>query len=176
MEEKNAGRCPLAAGCSFVGTFLLIVVILICIPMTVPKLFGYTPYAIISGSMEPAIGTGSLVYIRSTEPENIQENDVIAFYGGRDLNAITVHRVVKNQVEEKEFITKGDANLTEDINPVDYSQLMGRVEMSIPKAGYAAQILTGNDGKIIAVSIVGLAIVLHLLAVVLDRQREKDSD
>ena len=37
------------------GNLLLVLVILICVPLTVPRLFGYNIYSVISGSMEPAI-------------------------------------------------------------------------------------------------------------------------
>jgi len=48
---------------------LLAALVLICLPLTVPRLFGYHIYTVVSGSMEPAIPTGSLVYIREAAPE-----------------------------------------------------------------------------------------------------------
>lgn len=114
---------------------------------------------------------GSLVFIKGMEAREVKEGDVIAFYGGRDTNAIITHRVVKNKVIEGKFITKGDANQTEDMNPVDYQEFIGRVELSIPKAGNLAQMLTSMEGKIAAASMIGLAAVLHLLAGVLESRR-----
>lgn len=122
--------------------------------------------------MEPAIPTGSLVYIKGMEAKDVQAEDVIAFYGGRDTNAIITHRVVENRVVMGEFITKGDANQTEDMNPVDYDALIGRVEWSIPKLGVLAQFLTSVEGKTAAASMIGLAVVLHILAMALDRRKE----
>lgn len=130
--------------CSALGTILLIVLIVGCLPLTVPRIFGYQLYTVISGSMEPEIPVGSLVYIKGMEPEDVEEKDVIAFYGGRDSNAIITHRVVENRVVMGEFITKGDANQTEDMNPVDYNEFIGRVELSIPAVGGIAQSLTSR--------------------------------
>lgn len=130
----------------------------------------------ISGSMEPEIQTGSLVYIGQIEPQNVQVNDVIAFYGGRDSNAIITHRVVENRVVMGEFITKGDANQTNDMNPVSYDELIGRVELTIPKFGVVAQMLTGMQGKIAAACLIALAVVLHLIASMVDRKRHTARD
>ena len=66
------------------STILLAALVAVCMPLTVPRLFGYHIYSVISGSMEPAIPTGSLVYIKEMEPEEMQTGDVIAFYGARD--------------------------------------------------------------------------------------------
>ena len=77
--------------------------------------------------MEPAIPTGSLVYIHETPPEDVAQEEVIAFYGARDSASIITHRVVENRVLMGEFVTKGDANQTEDMNPVPYGNFIGKV-------------------------------------------------
>ena len=106
-----------AAFISLLGTLLLILLVLVCLPLTVPRFFGYHIYSVVSGSMEPAIPTGSLVYIHETPPEDVAEEEVIAFYGAMDSASIITHRVVENRVLMGEFVTKGDANQTEDMNP-----------------------------------------------------------
>ena len=119
------------------------------------------------------ITTGSLVYVASVKPQDVQKEDIIAFYGGRDTNAIITHRVVENRVIMGEFITKGDANQTNDMNPVSYDELIGRVELTIPKFGVVAQMLSGTAGKIAAGSLIGVAIVLHMIAAMMDRPKEE---
>ena len=114
MNTKKTKKSPVAAACSALGTALLILLIVICLPLTVPKAFHYHVYTVISGSMEPAIPTGSLVYIKEMEPKDVQVDDVIAFYGTKDAASIITHRVVENRVLMGEFITKGDANATKD--------------------------------------------------------------
>ena len=176
MKDKRTKKSPVSAICSSLGTILLLVLILGCIPFTLPKLLNYQAYTVISGSMEPEIQTGSLVYIGQIEPQDVQVNDVIAFYGGRDSNAIITHRVVENRVVMGEFITKGDANQTNDMNPVSYDELIGRVELTIPKFGVVAQMLTGMQGKIAAACLIALAVVLHLIASMVDRKRHTARD
>lgn len=173
MKKKHK-KSPVPAICSVLGTAILIFVILLCIPFTIPKIMGGQIYTVISGSMEPAIPVGSLVYVEGIAPEDVQENDVIAFYGGRDANAIITHRVVENRIIMGEFITKGDANQTNDMNPVQYDNLLGRVEWSVPEVGVIAQMLTGMEGKIAAGSMIGLAVILHVIASVLEKNKEND--
>ena len=122
--------------------------------------------------MEPEIPVGSLVYIENANPEDMESGDVIAFYGGRDANAVITHRVVENRVIMGELITKGDANKTNDMNPVQYDNFIGVVKWSVPKVGTVAQIMTGLEGKIAAGSLIGLAVVLHLIASGLERREE----
>ena len=172
MSRINKRRAGIATVCSRLGTGLLALVILICIPMTVPKLFGYRPYTVISGSMEPAIAIGSLVYVRDVEPEAVVAKDVIAYYGGRDRDSVITHRVVENNISDREFITKGDANSANDVTPVPYHNLLGRVELTIPSLGYAAQLLTIREGKFAMIGVIGVAMVLSLIAAKLNRRRK----
>ncbi len=171
MKKKSFSRSPVCTICSALGTALLIILILGCIPFTLPRLLNYQAYTVISGSMEPAIPTGSLVYIKEIDPVNVLKNDIIAYYGSRDRNAIITHRVVENRTVMGEFITKGDANRTEDMNPVDYDHFIGKVKWIIPKLGIAAQFMTSREGKIAAGCMIGLAVILHLLAAMLEREK-----
>lgn len=171
MKKRKNKKSPVSAICSALGTILLIIIILCCIPLTVPRALGYELYTVISGSMEPEIPVGSLVFIKEADPQFVEVDDVIAFYGGKDTNAIITHRVVENRVVMGEFITKGDANQTNDMNPVAYEELIGSVELSIPKVGGLAQMLTSMTGKIAAACMIGVAVIFHLLAALLDKNR-----
>lgn len=172
-KEKKKRKNPGAVFCRFLGTVLLVAMILICLPLTAPKLFGYNIYTVVSGSMEPAIPTGSLVYIHEMAPEDVEVDDVIAFYGSADSASIITHRVVENRVLMGEFVTKGDANETEDMNPVPYSNFIGKVVRSFPEIGVFAQILTGQEGKFIAAGVILAAVILQGLGSLLDCRQEK---
>lgn len=174
MKSKNkTKKNPAAAGCNALGIFLLIAVVAICLPLTLPKAFGYHIYTVISGSMEPAIMTGSLVYIQECAPEDMQEGDIIAFYGAKDQASIITHRVVENRVLMGEFITKGDANNTQDMNPIPYGNFIGRVTRVIPSVGGIAQVLTSLPGKITAGCIIAASILLQMLGSFLAKRSEQ---
>lgn len=94
-------------------------------------------YVVQSGSMEPAIGTGSVVFVNDVPAERIEEGDVITFAESR-AGATTTHRVVeKHQAGDSvRFVTKGDANENRDSEPVYRNEIVGVVSLSVPAMGY----------------------------------------
>ena len=147
--------------CNILGTLILLSVILICLPVTVPRLMGYEIFNVVSGSMEPKIPTGSAVYVKAVEARDVQEGDIIAFWSGE---SVITHRVVENQIVEGEFTTKGDANEKEDINPVPYDALVGKVMLHFPILGDLMAVLTGTVGKIYMFCFAVCGIMFHILA------------
>ena len=176
MDKKKTKKRPVAAVCSSLGTVLLIMLVVACLPLTVPRVFGYQLYTVDNGSMDPAIPVGSLLYIQSAQPENMVPDDVIAFYGGRDSTAVITHRVVENREFMGEFITKGDANEKEDMEPVSYDNFIGKVRLAIPAAGKAAQVFSDTPGKIAAAGLIVLAVFLHGAAWKLEGGEDRDEN
>lgn len=172
MSRRRKKKSPVAVVCSALGTVLLILLVLVCLPLTVPRVFGYHIYTVVTGSMEPAIPTGSLVYIKGIPPQEVEEKDVIAFYGAMDGTSIITHRVVSNSEIMNEFITKGDANETKDMNPIPYDNYIGKVMLSVPYVGGIAQTFTSTYGKIAAAGIIGLAVILQVIAAAVGRRHE----
>ena len=164
MKTNKNKKSPMCRLCGTLGTAILVALMLLCIPFALPKALGYQAYTVISGSMEPAISIGSLVYVKGLEPKEVKNDDIIAFYGGRDTNAVITHRVVENKIETKEFVTKGDANQTVDMNAVAYPYLIGKVEHIIPELGFAAQFISSPKGKIAVGCMVVSAVILHFAA------------
>ena len=170
-DKKGPARRPqkiIAGIIRTAGTLVLAALVIACAPLTVPRLVGYQIYSVVSGSMEPAISLGSIVYVKAVEPAGLETDDVIAFYGARDSASIITHRIVENRVLMGEFITKGDANQTEDMNPVPYANYIGKVTRSVPRLGKLAEIFTSQTGKIAAGGMIGAAILLHILASLLE--------
>ena len=81
--------------CSMIGTALIVVVIVLCSLLVFPGVFGFHTYNVLTGSMEPAIKVGSLIYVKDGDPEEVVEDDIIAFYGSLEDSGIITHRVVK---------------------------------------------------------------------------------
>ena len=172
MKKNDDKKSPVSAICSVLGTAILIAVILVCLPLGIPKLIGGQFLSVISGSMEPEIPVGSLVYVTNAKPEKIEVGDVIAFYGARDAGTIITHRVLENHIEDEEFITKGDANETQDMNHTRYDHLVGKVAWHLPKAGFAAQMFSSTSGKLALGCMIGLGLVMHLMADALDKKKK----
>lgn len=158
---RNNRKSVLGSVCTVSGTLMIIAVILLCAVLAVPGFFGYHVYTVISGSMEPAIKTGSLIYVQETKPEEVQENDIIAFYSSLENGGIITHRVTANNVVMGTFRTKGDANAGEDPSPVAYDNLIGTVKITVPELGGISEALTSFYGKILAACLIGAGALLN---------------
>ncbi|MCI9341330.1 MAG: signal peptidase I, partial [Dorea sp.] len=79
MRNANRQSRKSAGGriCSVTGTVLIVAVILLCSLLVLPGMTGFHMYNVLSGSMEPAIPVGSLLYVRSGDPEQVEDEDII---------------------------------------------------------------------------------------------------
>ena len=119
-----------------VGTVLVILIAL------VSGLFPLYLIGIGSTSMSPSINKGDAVVLKKIKvgANSVKKGDVIAFTrSSNDSKSITVvHRVTK--VTEKDgkvvYITKGDANKTNDTSYVSENKVKGIVKAKIPYIAY----------------------------------------
>ncbi len=158
-RAKGGGFVP--ALCNVIGTLILLAVIAASLAITVPRFMGYGIYNIVSGSMEPEIPVGSVIYVEEVKPEDIKEKEIIAFQSGESIIA---HRVMENKMVEGEFITKGDANAEEDMQPVAYGQLVGRVARHYPMLGVMMEIYTSKVGKAYVICFAACGAMFNVLA------------
>ena len=148
-------------------TFLCIVIAAIFI---LPKAFGFTPYIVESGSMEPTIHTGAIAFI-NTKDLDVAAGDVITYrIGTEEKSKLVTHRIVREDGDA--YITKGDANDIEDMAPVSQEQIVGTYAYSIPKVGFVMAKLGHKQLSVIAVWI----ILLNLCSLVMARYIENDGD
>jgi signal peptidase I len=90
-----------------------------------------------SGSMMPAIKTGSVVMVK---PENDYKiGDIITFGPMSKIKAPITHRIndIKVVGGNPVYVTKGDANNAPDQNQVQKKDVLGKVVISVPYVGYA---------------------------------------
>lgn len=132
-------------------------IILYLLVAIAPIVFGIQPFMVVSGSMEPTIHTGALVYV-NTKDTDVDTGDIIAFTEGNDNEMTVIHRVVADN-NDGTLTTKGDANENEDFAPIKAEQVVGTVVFNIPKLGYVTNFLQSIKGIIVAVVLVGIAIV-----------------
>lgn len=160
-RPRGKGRGIAPALCNIFGTLILVSAILICLPAVLPEALGYEVFCVVSGSMEPAIPVGSAVFVKSTPPEELEKNDIIAFMSGE---SIITHRVTENRRVEGELSTKGDANEKEDMNRVAYSAVRGKVDFSVPALGDILTVVSSVVGKIYLLCYAACGAMLNLLA------------
>ena len=111
-----------------IGNTVLGLMLVMALVLLIPGLFGIRPYVVYSGSMEPEIPTGAVVFTKEGE-FSPKKGDI----------TVVTHRGVKK--EKDIFITKGDANKTEDPVPAEASQIIGRVVFHLPYLGYVIHFL-----------------------------------
>ena len=158
--EKKGGKF-FPALCNIIGTLLLLLVIAVSLPLALPRFLGYEAYHVETGSMEPAIPVGSLVYVDPVSPETLEPGDVVAFRSGE---TVITHRVVENHYFYNELITKGDANAKEDINPVRYDEVVGRVTVHFPVLGRFLSVYTLPVSKVYLLALAACGVMLNVLA------------
>ncbi|MEL7567809.1 MAG: signal peptidase I [Dehalobacterium sp.] len=118
----------------------------------VPKVFGFSPLIVMSGSMEPAIYPGDVVVIRTQEADKYKIGDIATYLVGQ---TVYTHRIVGE--ENDLFILKGDSNNTVD-DTVAADQFEGKVQFIIPKIGIAIVFFKRPAGM----ALLALALVLYI--------------
>lgn len=132
-------------------------------PDGIPTFRDYKVLSVISGSMEPEIHTGDVIVIKPVaEAAQIAEGDIITFRSGEEQQILITHRVVGiisvNQ-EPAAFVTKGDANDSEDPSTVAFKQVVGRYQFRLPYFGYVASFIRKPIGIFSVVIIPGLVLI-----------------
>ena len=115
-----------------------IVLIAVLLIVSIPPITGnFKVMTVISGSMEPAIKTGSVVVVKPVSDYNI--GDVITFGPYSKTKAPTSHRIFDIKVVNGQpvYITKGDVNNAPDTREIKKSDILGKVLFSAPYLGYA---------------------------------------
>ena len=124
-------------------------ILIICIIFTIDVFFqkfilrksnvsilGYSPLIVMTGSMEPEIKKGDIIFVKSISQENLKNGDIITYYIPEGEKTIT-HRII--DISEKNgkifYKTQGDNNNTPDSNLVSYDQIIGTIKFKINGIG-----------------------------------------
>lgn len=160
-------------------SIIVIITALLVLVSVFPITGNYKFFIVQSGSMEPAIKTGSVVIVKPQM--EYEEGDIISFQSeGERKNSIT-HRIVgvETSGEEKYFITKGDANNATDTNKVAEEMIIGKVLFAVSYAGYAVAAAKEPLGFALVIVIpAGIIIfeeVMNIKKELAKKSREKES-
>ena len=140
------------------------------------RLFGITPYTVLSGSMEPEYKTGSIVYVEKTDTSLLKAGDCITFRQASGL--VVTHRiteVVKNGTDIA-FKTKGDANSVPDEGQVPALYVIGKPLFSVPYLGYVANFLQNPPGLYIVVGGTLILLLLSFLSPTNEEEKENKAN
>ena len=142
--------------CIFKIIYILVILYLL---IFIPTIWGQKPLVVISGSMEPTLNVGGILYYEKTEFKDFQVDDIIVYQ--LDDHIIS-HRVY--DITENGIITKGDANNTYDNLLISENQILGKgTNWCIPLIGYYADFIYNHK----------YLLYITLLVIIVDMTRDK---
>ena len=160
---KHTRKQTVGKAFSVLGLLMMVAVILVYLPLNVPKWMGYDIYHITSGSMEPEISTGSIIFVEAVRANELQAGEVIVYHSGQDGETTVTHRVVENQKENYRLVTKGDANAGNDVLPVPYQNVVGRVAHHVPGLGFVVPVFAGTQGKLSLLAFLAAGVLFRMV-------------
>jgi signal peptidase I len=144
IAAKTAGVAVLIAAGTVAGAIFLL-----------PRFTTIQTLTVLTGSMEPSIPKGSVVFVRPTAPNQLAVGDVITFYDKGGSGATITHRVSATPMttDGRVFRTKGDSNKADDPHPVEEDRIVGKVAFDIPLVGRLSQYAGTPRGKLLVVAL-----------------------
>lgn len=114
---------------------------------------------VLSGSMEPAIKTGALVFVKPAESYAV--GDVVTYHADGDTTF--THRIIAQSEEDGvlTFVTQGDANNVADDILVRPEMIVGKVLWDIPYMGYMTSFAKTRTGILLFVVLPATFIIIE---------------
>lgn len=139
---------------------VLAAVILLFIGSAFPLFGNYKVFTVLSGSMEPAVRTGSVILVSPAEDYRI--GDIITFGKFGKSNVPVTHRIAEIEVDQGEilYITKGDANAAPDARKVNRREVIGKTAVQIPYLGYLVNFIKKPAGFALIIILPAAAIII----------------
>ena len=140
----------------------------IALALVAPLAFDARPLAVLSGSMEPALGTGDISVVRTIAPLDARPGDIVTFRDPGNSEKLITHRVRAMRVEGEgvSFVTRGDANNVSERWRVPASGEIGRVAYRIPELGWVLMYARAQGLFVVLLgAALALLLVLELAAI-----------
>jgi signal peptidase len=152
---------------------ILVVLATIAIARIIPSVTGGSTFVVGGGSMEPTIPFGSVVIVTPVATSDLHVGDVVSMRVGKE-EAVFTHRIVRLVPRDDGLWieTKGDNNAKPDPSIIPASTVVGRLQVSIPYAGYAVRLLSTGPGVLflLAIGVMILAGAWFLESLELDHE------
>jgi len=153
----------------------IVAVAILLIVSMFPITGNYQVKVVLSGSMEPAIHTGSVVIIK---PEsNYEVGDIITFGKDTKTDIPTTHRIIKQRAESGKMLytVKGDANEDPDSREVREDEIIGKVLFSIPYLGYMVDFAKKPIGFVLLVAVpAGIIVIDEIRKIWIEARRMRN--
>ncbi len=147
-----------------VNAILVLVLLAQAFFLLAPRLTDLKFLTVIGGSMSPAIPLGAVIGVRPVDAAEIQVGDIIAYNSSDPARSTlrVVHRVVAIETDANgslNFVTKGDASGSEDIDVTSEANVIGRSWFNIPLLGYLWSYVRTTWLFILLVAVPGIALI-----------------
>ena len=83
------------------------------------------------------------------------------------------HRIVAVLKDERSFITRGDANNTNDPSTVPFGNVVGKAELCLPGIGAVFRAVTAESNRIYVYIVIGILVGLTVMWIILDHIKKK---
>lgn len=145
---------------SILSTLVLGIAIVLCLSVIKQvatngyvKIGEISLFRVVTGSMEPELPIGSLLVCRETDIREICEEDIVCFrsMNPQILGEIVTHRVVRIGTSADGTVlleTKGDANLSADVEYVSQQNFIGKVEYYAKDSNVMAAVINLLTDKV----------------------------
>ncbi|MHA1273534.1 MAG: signal peptidase I [Promethearchaeota archaeon] len=168
---------------AFLGSYLIYFILQIALNTNTPMV------VVVSGSMEPTLYKGDLLFLQGTDPEDLKNGTIedkkgdIIVYDARGLWAGApdepiVHRIVGKWHNESGwwFLTKGDANDAVDRAPVPEDRILGKVVGRIPYIGWVKIILTESGMLMPIIIILSALLLFSIISDIIHEDEEEEKE
>lgn len=176
VKNKNI-RTLLAFLVEFIFFFLILFFLSISLLSRSQGVLGLQSFVVSTGSMGKAMPSSTFIIVKS-QP-SYQIGDIITFYtndiNGNRQRYPTTHRLINiKQGENLGYMTKGDANNTDDGFITPSSSVIGKVVFKIPYFGYLTNFINSRYGRISLILVPAVLICYYqLYLLILDIKKLK---
>jgi signal peptidase len=163
--EERRGR--LKTWATRIGSaFAVLIVAVVFLVSIGPKFLPYQTFFVRSGSMHPTFDTGDMILLGKVDASDLKVGDVITFDRPDKPGTLVTHRIVQVVADAngKQFVTKGDANGTEDPWRVPAQGTGWKYQTRLPKLGYVFGYLGTPQARLALLAIP--ATLLGLLSII----------
>ncbi|MDP9814800.1 signal peptidase I [Spirilliplanes yamanashiensis] len=153
-------RLVLSAAVLTASTAVLSLFVWTLLPLAV----GWSPSVVLTGSMLPSIQPGDIVVAAPLdEGEQAAPGHVLRFVDPSRPSRYLLHRVVRVN-EDGTYVTRGDANRSEDTAPVPPANVTGIARLRVPLVGLPVVWLHERDYLPLGLAVVALFAAAQLFA------------
>jgi len=132
----------------------------------------YSVYNVLTESMLPTFGMGSIIVVKDVPQSQIETGDIITFYPVEDNSTVLTHRIIDIVCDDGEtrYQTQGDNNNIPDRNLIRYNKIIGKVVFFANGWGNYLLMIRSPIGITL---MVGVTILLMILAYLSDTAKKK---